>query len=84
MRSSFQYLTGLGVRKSKSERCLRAAQVVASLWQVLAAAILFFSMGSGYRDRLRPIGIGALMISAGIYSLLWPMYYILREIPDAD
>lgn len=70
--------------ETKVKRCLRAAQIVASAWQVLASLLLFVAMDSKYRDRLRPFGIGALMISAGIYSLLLPMYYILRERPSVD
>ena len=62
------------------QRCLRAAQIVASSWSLLGVLLMFFiHEGSPMAAKLRIFSIGCLLIAAAIYSVLLPLHYILRE-----
>jgi len=68
------------------QRCFRAIQIVASIWTLLGASCLFFGLrsvpGSTAHLKWEIATIGCLLVAAGIYSVFFPLYYILRE-PEA-
>ncbi|MDE1162520.1 MAG: hypothetical protein PW792_11330 [Acidobacteriaceae bacterium] len=80
---SLKYLEPAGSvsTPTKVERCLRALQVVASLWAVAGSIAMTFAMQSN-AARSRTFAIGCILISAALYSVLFPLWYILK--PEAS
>ncbi len=82
--SSLSYFsTTVASAPTVHQRCLRALTLVGCSWNLIGAAILgyclFFHDASPVDARLRFVGIGALMIAAGIFSVVIPLSRILRE-----
>jgi hypothetical protein len=65
------------------ERCIRAVNMVACVWMLLSVGCQMFSSkfapGSPAHLKLQIFQIGCLLLSAGIYSVLFPLWFILRR-----
>lgn len=82
MKSAFAYFNDVErPTTTKLQKCFRVLQIVASLWTLAGAGINMAFLGT-HNIKAEIFGIGCLLIAAGMYSLLLPLWYILR--PDAS
>ncbi len=63
---------------SRIELCFRALFVVASCWNLLGVGCMTFALNAGHAPRLRALALGCFLVSAAIYSVSLPLWYILR------
>lgn len=76
-------------RASESEpmmlwrRCLSALQIVASVWMLMGIIAMTFMRAvpseSPMHTKLQIISIGCVLVAAGLYSVLIPLYFIQRN-----
>ena len=66
--------------ESLAGRMLRVATLVANLWSVLAAGLLFLALDktSHLHERIRTFAIAALILALGMFSLILPFHYVIK------
>jgi hypothetical protein len=85
MKAIFSDGNTLAAPKSLSlhERYLHVIQIVASVWTLLSLVPTFFWMNlpktSAMYVKLKFMTGGCLFVAFGIYSLLFPLYYVWKR-----
>lgn len=68
---------------SLAMQCVRTATLVANCWTVVGAALgmaeLSATPSSRLHQNLQWMHFGALIIAAALFSLLLPLYYVVRS-----
>ncbi len=64
-------------------RCFRVVQIVASVWMLVGAGLqmvgLNLAESSPMHVKVKFASIGCLLIAVAIYSVLLPLYFVLRD-----
>jgi hypothetical protein len=64
-------------------RCFHVVQIVASIWTLVGAGLQMLGLNlaesSPMHAKVQMASIGCLMVAVGIYSVLLPLYFVLRD-----
>ncbi len=65
-------------------RCWSSILAIASIWNMVGILIMSFARGvpgnSPMHPKLQILSIGSIFVAGGLYSVLIPIYFILRGI----
>lgn len=70
--------------ESLRQRCSRGFTLLGSCWNMLGILLITYPVGENVQTplthRLHILGLCAMMIAAAIYSIMFTMNWVLREI----